>query len=122
MADLSIAWHDAAAEDALSDDEPLGAVVAGVPVALFRLDGAVFALHDICSHGLARLSDGFVEDGCVECPLHQGLVDIRNGEPRSEPITTPVRSFPARVVDGRIQVGISGGAAPPLPPPGTGMS
>lgn len=97
-------WHDAGAADAVAEGETLGVAVAGIPVALFRLDGEVFALHDLCSHGQARLSDGFVEDGCVECPLHQGLVDIRNGAPRSEPITEPIRSYPARVVDGRVQI------------------
>ncbi len=97
-------WHDAGAADAVAEGETVGVSVAGIAVALFRLDGEVFALHDLCSHGQARLSDGFVEDGCVECPLHQGLVDIRNGAPRSEPIIDPVRTYPARIVDGRVQV------------------
>lgn len=97
-------WHDAGAADAVAEGETVGVSVAGIAVALFRLDGEVFVLHDLCSHGQARLSDGFVEDGCVECPLHQGLVDIRSGAPRSEPIIDPVRTYPARVVDGRVQV------------------
>ena len=96
-------WHDAADAGAV-EDEVLGCVVAGLPVALFRVEGEVFALHDLCSHGHARLSEGFVEDGCVECPLHQGLVDIRTGKPRSAPISEPVRSIPAREVGRRIEV------------------
>lgn len=97
-------WHDAADAAAVVEEEVLGCVVAGLPVALFRVEGEVFALHDLCSHGFARLSEGFVEDGCVECPLHQGLVDIRTGAPRTAPISEPVRSIPAREVDGRVQV------------------
>lgn len=97
-------WQDASAADAVAEGETLGIALAGIPVALFRLDGEVFALHDLCSHGQARLSDGFVEDGCVECPLHQGLVDIRTGAPRSEPITAAVRSYPARIRNCRIEV------------------
>lgn len=97
-------WHDAADAGAVMEEEVLGCVVAGLPVALFRVEGEVFALHDLCSHGHARLSEGFVEDGCVECPLHQGLVDIRTGAPRTAPISEPVRSLPAREVDGRVQV------------------
>ncbi|MBP0491183.1 anthranilate 1,2-dioxygenase ferredoxin subunit AndAb [Roseomonas indoligenes] len=99
-------WHDAAAADAVVEDEVVGCVVAGKPVALFRVEGQVHALYDQCSHGYAKLSDGFVEDGCVECPLHQGLVDILTGEPRSAPITEGVRSFPAREVNGRVEVEI----------------
>lgn len=99
-------WHDAAATDALGDDEAMGLSIAGVPVALFRQEGAFFALHDLCSHGAARLSDGFVENGCVECPLHQGLVDIRSGAPCSAPITEPVRSYPVRVVGDRVEIAL----------------
>lgn len=99
-------WHDAAATDELVEGEVLAVSVAGVPVALFLVEEGVFALHDLCSHGQARLSDGYVEDGCVECPLHQGLVDIRSGAARSAPITEPVRSYPVRRVGDRIEVGL----------------
>jgi hypothetical protein len=64
----------------------------------------VFALHNVCSHGQARLSEGFVEADCVECPLHQGLVDIRTGEPRSASSTDPVRSYPTRLLGDRVEV------------------
>ncbi len=99
-------WLDAADADSVAEDEVLGVTLAGVPVALFRLGEEVHALHDLCSHGAARLSDGFVENGCVECPLHQGLIDIRSGAPRSAPITLPVRRYPARIVEGRVQVAL----------------
>ncbi len=76
----------------------------GVAVALFKIDGAFYALHDLCSHGAARLSEGFVEGHCVECPLHQGLIEIATGAPRSAPITDPVRALPVRVAGGRVEV------------------
>jgi anthranilate 1,2-dioxygenase ferredoxin subunit len=99
-------WQDAAAADAVAEDDVLAVQVGGVPLALFRIGDEVFALLDLCSHGQARLSDGFVEGDCVECPLHQGLVDIRSGAPRKQPITEPVQSYPARLREGRIEVEI----------------
>ena len=106
-ADLSL-WHDVAPTDAVADEEVIGVSVAGVAVALFRLGDEFHALHDLCTHGRARLSDGYVENGCIECPLHQGRIDIRDGSPRSAPITEPVQSFPVRVVGGRIEVLMEG--------------
>jgi anthranilate 1,2-dioxygenase ferredoxin component len=99
-------WQDAAAVDAVTEDGGLAVSVGALQLALFRIGNDVFALLDRCSHGQARLSDGYVEDGCVECPLHQGLVDIRSGAPRKQPITEPVQSYPARVREGRIEVEI----------------
>ena len=103
-------WVDVAAADDVLEGEVLAVAAGGQQLALFRLEEAVFALVDQCSHGYARLSDGYVEDGCVECPLHQGLVDIRTGEPRSAPITDPVKSVPARVVAGRVEVAVDSAA------------
>lgn len=97
-------WIDVAAESDIAESGVLAVDAGTAELALFKLNGAIFALIDCCSHGAARLSEGYVEDGCVECPLHQGLVDIRTGEPRSEPITEAIQCFPTRVRGGRIEV------------------
>jgi nitrite reductase/ring-hydroxylating ferredoxin subunit len=97
-------WIDVAAADAVVEGKALGAQADGKPVALFRLGADIFALHDLCTHGRARLSDGFVEGDTVECPLHQGLVCIRTGVPKSAPITEPTKSYPARIALGRIEI------------------
>jgi anthranilate 1,2-dioxygenase ferredoxin subunit len=106
MGDMNL-WHDVGAAADFSDEAPVAAVAGGHPLAVFRLGDELFALRDKCSHGNARLSDGYIEDGCVECPLHQGLFDIRSGAPRSAPCTVPVRSFPVRVVAGRVEVDVA---------------
>ncbi|TYQ05820.1 UNVERIFIED_ORG: CDP-4-dehydro-6-deoxyglucose reductase [Zoogloea ramigera] len=100
-------WIDLGAADEFCEDTPVAKQAGGQPLAVFRLGDDVYALRDKCSHGNARLSDGYVEDGCVECPLHQGLIDIRSGAARSAPITTAVRSFPVRVVAGRVEVDVA---------------
>lgn len=100
-------WFDVGTADEFREDTPVAKQAGGQPLAVFRLGDDVYALRDKCSHGNARLSDGYVEDGCVECPLHQGLIDIRSGAARSAPITEAVRSFPVRVVAGRVEVEVA---------------
>jgi anthranilate 1,2-dioxygenase ferredoxin subunit len=97
-------WHDVGEPDDFPDQSAWPVRVADTDVAVFRLGEALHALHDRCTHGNARLSDGYVEDGCVECPLHQGLFHIASGAPRCAPVTEAVRCFPVRVVAGRVQV------------------
>lgn len=97
-------WHDVGEPDDFPDGSSWPVRVGGQDVAVFRLGEELHALADRCSHGLARLSDGYVEDDCVECPLHQGTFDIRSGAARCAPATEPVRTFPVRVVAGRVEV------------------
>ena len=97
-------WIDVASVEDILEDEPFAANANGTPLALFRIEDEFFALYDLCSHGAAKLSEGFVEDGCVECPLHQGLVAIATGDPKSAPITEAVRTFPTRRTGDRIEV------------------
>jgi anthranilate 1,2-dioxygenase ferredoxin subunit len=97
-------WHRVAVCADVTDDTPVGASVEGVPVALFSAEGEYYALHDLCTHGAARLSEGFVENGCIECPLHQGLFDLKTGSPRSAPVVEAVKTYPVRVVGGHIEI------------------
>jgi nitrite reductase/ring-hydroxylating ferredoxin subunit len=106
MAVDSLEWHDVGEPDDFPDGAVWPVIAAGTPVAVFRQGEALHALHDLCTHGNARLSDGYVENGCIECPLHQGLFDIRTGETRGGPVTQAVRSFPVQVRAGRVEVGI----------------
>lgn len=101
---MTMAWYRAAGCADVTEDAPLGVSVGGLPIALFRENGEYYALHDLCTHGAARLSEGFVENGCVECPLHQGLFDIKTGQPRSATVEVAVKTFPTRVCDAHVEV------------------
>jgi anthranilate 1,2-dioxygenase ferredoxin component len=97
-------WIEIAHETDIGEGDVRPYDAAGLPVAVFRVGGELYALHDLCTHGAARLSDGWVDGACVECPLHQGLVEIATGQPRSAPIVEPSRTYRVRVVDGRVEV------------------
>jgi anthranilate 1,2-dioxygenase ferredoxin subunit len=95
-------WQSIGTLDDFTEGEPAAVIAGERQIAVFRVGDEVFALNDLCT----RLSEGFVEDGCVECPLHQGLIDIRTGAPRCAPITEAVRAFPIRIVDTRVEVNV----------------
>ena len=78
--------------------------IAGKPVALCRSHGRLHAVHNICTHQFALLSDGYVEDGCIECPLHQGRFSLETGAPLAPPVTQPVRVYPVRRDAGKVYV------------------
>lgn len=79
------------------DGAALQVEVDGEPVALVRCQDGIFAVHDICSHEHAHLSEGFVENCTIECPLHGSMFDVRTGQPLSLPANEPVKTYAVRV-------------------------
>jgi 3-phenylpropionate/trans-cinnamate dioxygenase ferredoxin component len=78
--------------------------VAGEPILVLRVDDELYALHNICSHAHALLSEGeFDPDECaVECPLHGSTFDIRTGLPRTFPAFEPVPTYKVYAEDGQL--------------------
>lgn len=73
-------------------------------LAIFDTPSGVYASLALCNHGGADLCDGYFDGHVIECPLHQGAFDVRDGRPVCAPATRPMRVFEARVKDGMVQV------------------
>jgi naphthalene 1,2-dioxygenase ferredoxin component len=99
-------WIDALAADDLPEDDVVGLAVQGRDIAVYAVGEAVYATDNICTHGQARLCDGFLEGHEIECPLHQGKFDVRDGRPTCDPVTEPLRSYPVKIEGGRVFVQI----------------
>lgn len=99
-------WHEVSGAQALGEDEAIGVTLGSRPVALCRSGGKLYALHNVCTHQYAVLSDGYVEDGCIECPLHQGRFDLETGAPKGPPVTEAVRVYPVKSENGKVYVDI----------------
>jgi 3-phenylpropionate/trans-cinnamate dioxygenase ferredoxin subunit len=99
-------WHEVPGAQALGDDEAISVTLAERPVALCRSGGELYALHNVCTHQFALLSDGYVEHGYLECPLHQGRFDLKTGAPLCPPVTQPVRVYPVKTENGAVYVEI----------------
>jgi len=106
-ADAPLVWHDVGEPDDFPDGAAWPVVADGVAIVVIRQGETLHALHDKCTHGDARLSDGYIENGCVECPLHQGLFDLRTGSPCGGPASEAVQVFPIQVFTGRVRVAVA---------------
>ena len=99
-------WTDAAAVDDVPEDDVVGMIVAGRDMALYNAGGEIFATDNICTHGHARLCEGFLDGHEIECPLHQGKFDVRTGQPTCAPVTEAIRSYPVKIEGGRVFLAI----------------
>jgi len=100
-------WTDAAAVDDVPEDDVIGMIVAGRDMALYNAGGEIFATDNICTHGHARLCEGFLDGHEIECPLHQGKFDVRTGQPTCAPVTEAIRSYPVKIEGGRVFLAIN---------------
>ena len=97
-------WVDVAAVGEIEEGGLILVEVGGEEVAVFRIAGDYYALADICTHDGGTLADGTVEGCEIECPRHGARFDIRTGKVTAPPAYEDVRTFPVRIVDGRVQV------------------
>lgn len=88
--------------DALPLGEARRCELNGQAVALFYVDGCVYATQDTCTHGRASLADGYLIGDEVECPLHQGMFNVRTGEATAAPCTEPLKTYRVEVRDGTV--------------------
>jgi 3-phenylpropionate/trans-cinnamate dioxygenase ferredoxin subunit len=80
-------------------------------VVLVNVDGAFYALDDVCGHQRAPLSRGRLEGHVVECPVHFARFDVRTGQLLSGPVAEDVPVREVRVEGDVVYVkrGASGG-------------
>ena len=67
-------------------------------IAIFHLPGGEYrATDNICTHEYAQLHEGWLEDGCIECPLHAARFDIRTGKALCAPADVDLAVFQVKV-------------------------
>jgi len=91
------------AADSIPENGAVTVCAGGERVAVFRYDGKVSAISNVCQHQNGPLGEGRIIDGCVTCPWHgyQYLPDTGASPP---PFTEKVPTFRTRVVNGKVLV------------------
>jgi nitrite reductase/ring-hydroxylating ferredoxin subunit len=75
-------------------------------IAVFYLDGKVYAVDDTCTHRGASLSEGQCQQGQVMCPWHAARFDLTTGAALCPPAQTGVKAYTAQVVGDEVQIDV----------------
>jgi nitrite reductase/ring-hydroxylating ferredoxin subunit len=97
------AWQVLCPVAKVSEGEPVGIKLGDLRVALYMVNGEVFATDDVCPHAYALLSTGFFEEYVIECPLHGAMFDVRTGRCQTTTFKD-VRTYAVEVRDGEVFV------------------
>jgi nitrite reductase/ring-hydroxylating ferredoxin subunit len=101
----AIDFHDAGPAD-LAPGTARAVELAGQPVLVANVNGAVHAIRNKCSHAESPLAGGRIRNGFVSCPLHGARFELASGKCLGNAYQ-PVPSYPVKVEDGRIFVGLA---------------
>ncbi len=76
----STVWTKAARLLEIKEGEPKAVSVDGKDIALFKTEGAVYAMDSVCPHRGGPLGEGHIENGEVTCPWHAWSFNVKTGE------------------------------------------
>jgi len=68
-----------------------------VAIAVFNIDGALYAVEDVCTHDGGDLATGELQGYEIECPRHGARFDVRTGAVLCPPAYEPIAKFPVKV-------------------------
>ncbi len=98
-------WVRVADDSDIVEGEPFASEWNDEAIALYRYEGAIHAIGDICTHEHVRLSDGWFEGDRIECPLHQACFEIRTGKViEGGPATEDVPAYAVKIENGAVFV------------------
>lgn len=97
-------WQDLIAVADLDPGDVTPVALGARELAVFDAVDGIFVSMARCTHGAADLCDGYFDGTHIECPLHQGLFDVRSGAALAAPARVGLRMLQSRIVDGMVQV------------------
>ena len=89
--------------DEIPEKRAVVTCLSGERVAVFRYDGRVSAISNVCQHQNGPLGEGRIVNDCVVCPWHGYEYSPASGASPA-PFTEKVPTFDVRVMGGRVLV------------------
>ena len=73
---------------------------------IYNIKDGFYATDGICSHEEVHLEDGLVSDDEIECPMHQGIFNIKTGEVIQDPPCEALKTYEVKVEEEKIFIKI----------------
>ena len=97
-------WVTVAKEGEIEPGRVKLAQVGGRQLAICNVNGAYYAIDDVCTHDGGSLDQGELLDDQIECPRHGARFDVRSGRATALPAVFPVATHEVREQGGEVQV------------------
>lgn len=75
-------------------------------IVMLNVAGNIYAIGDVCSHDSGPVGEGELDGFQIICPRHGARFDIRTGEVKALPAVADIPTFPVRVIEDDIEIGV----------------
>ena len=99
-------YYAVAFVDDLAPGERVFVEIGDLAIVVFNVGGQFYSIGDVCTHDGGPLGEGEMDNHEVICPRHGARFDIRDGRAVKLPAAAPTKSYPIRVNNNNIEVGI----------------
>ncbi|HVA35716.1 MAG TPA: non-heme iron oxygenase ferredoxin subunit [Stellaceae bacterium] len=97
-------WITVAKRSAVNPGDVVGVTLGEREIAVYNIDGDIYATDNLCTHAFALLSQGWLDGEVIECPLHGGRFEVKTGKGLGPPINDDLKTYPVRVIGDDVQV------------------
>ena len=73
---------------------------------IYNIEDGFFATDGFCTHEDVHLEDGLVTDDEIECPMHQGIFNIKTGAVIQDPPCEDLRTYAVKLEEEKIYINI----------------
>jgi len=96
-------WHYVCAVEEIKENRAKMTTCAGERVAIFKYEGKLSAVHNVCRHQGGPLGEGKIVDGCITCPWHGYQYLPENGQ-SPPPFTEKVETYNLKLVENKVYI------------------
>jgi naphthalene 1,2-dioxygenase ferredoxin component len=97
-------WVNVLNAEGMPEGTMMGISALGSRLIIYRTKSGYSATDRRCTHQAADLLRGYFDREIIECPVHQGRFNVCSGAALSAPASTPLRTYPVKLVNGKVFV------------------
>ena len=102
MIETVLDWKEVCGESEIEIDDVKRFDFNDKTYCIYRLNDGFYATDGLCTHEEVHLEDGLVMHGEIECPMHQGIFNIKTGQAVSEPACIDLKTYEVKIEDKKI--------------------
>ncbi len=96
-------WQYVCTVEEIKDDHAKMAIINKERIAVFKYDGKLSAVHNVCKHQMGPLGEGRVVDGCITCPWHGYQYQPEDGCAPA-PFKEKLHTYPLQLIGNKIYI------------------